>query len=101
MLVTFVFLHNWIMSLGRKSRYKSYAEIAKENERDARVLIIDLYNRIKTVTGEVTEWADIRVSGNALNGFVVGKEGRAKVETTLAGGYNIQRLHIRVLVHSI
>lgn len=75
--------------------------IIKENERDAKVLIIDLYYRINHITGEITDWSNISCSGNALNGIVVGKEGTAKVETILAGGYNIQRRHIRVLVHSI
>lgn len=76
-------------------------EIIRNNERDAKNLIIDLFFRIRHITGEVIDWSNIHCSGNALNGIVTGKEGKAKVETILAGGYNIQRLHIRVLVHSI
>jgi DNA repair exonuclease SbcCD ATPase subunit len=75
--------------------------IKKNNERDAKALVIDLYYRINHITGEVTDWSKMYCSGGALNGTVSGKEGKAKVETILAGGYNIQRLHIRVLVHSI
>lgn len=81
--------------------YKSDAEIMKNNERNAKDLVIDLFFRIKDITGEVIDWSGIRFSGGALNGLVIGKEGRVKIESILAGGYNIQRLHVRVLVHSI
>ena len=79
----------------------SNLEIIENNEKSAKALIIDLFYRIRHITGEVTDWTGIRFSGGALNGIVTGKEGRAKVESILAGGYNIQRLHVRVLVHSI
>lgn len=79
----------------------SNLEIIENNEKSAKALIIDLFYRIRHITGEVTDWTGIRFSGGALNGIVTGKEGRAKVESILAGGYNIQRLHVRVLVHSV
>lgn len=87
-------------------RHKSDEDIHKANEKDAKALILDLYNRVKAITGEVTDWSHIRASqGNqgftVLTGTVIGKEGRASVETILAGGYNIQKLHIRTLVHEI
>lgn len=85
--------------------HTSTEEIHKKNEKDAEYFIIDLYNRVKGITGEVTNWKGIRLTmGNSfpvLEGQVEGKEGVAIVETILAGGYNIQRLHIRTLVHSI
>lgn len=80
---------------------RSEAEFYKENEREAEIFIIDLYNRVKAITGEVTDWGNIHYGGKALNGWVEGKNGKAKVESILAGGYNIQRLHVRVLVHEI
>ena len=97
----------------KKYKYSAYQfawhtsndEIHKKNEKDAEYFIIDLYNRVKDITGEVTNWEGIRLTmGNnfpVLEGMVQGKEGKARVETILAGGYNIQRLHIRPLVHSI
>lgn len=85
---------------------KTDDEIHNENVRDAKSLILDLYYRVKDVTGEVTNWEELRPEigthgFTVLNGYVEGKEGRAFVESILAGGYNIQRLHVRVLVKSI
>ena len=81
---------------------KTDEEIIKANTRDARLFVLDLLNRVKAITGEVTDWGAIHLTyGNTfpvLNGIVKGKEGNAEVESILAGGYNIQRLHIRTLV---
>lgn len=88
-----------------QSKNKTDAEIHQTNVKNARAEVLDLYNRVKEITGEVTDWSYIRLKqGNSfpvLNGYVVGKEGRANVESVLAGGYNIQRLHVRTLVHRI
>lgn len=73
----------------------------KANAKAAEIWIIDLYNRVKDIIGEVTDWSNIYYRGKALNGTVVGNNGVANVETITAGGYNIQRLHYRVLVHKI
>lgn len=87
-------------------RHITDEKIHSDNERDAKALVLDLYLRVKDITGEVTDWTGIEATQGTqgftvLNGIVIGKEGRAKVESILAGGYNIQRLHIRVLVHEI
>ena len=87
-------------------RYKTDDQIHDANVRDAKTLILDLYYRVKDITGEVTDWTGIHATQGTggftvLNGIVIGKEGRAEVESILAGGYNIQRLHVRVLVKSL
>lgn len=87
-------------------RYITDEQIHEGNERDAKALVLDLYYRVKDITGEVTDWAGVHPTTGThgftvLNGIVSGKEGTAKVESILAGGYNIQRLHVRVLVHEI
>lgn len=78
------------------------SEIHESNARFARAEILDLFNRVKAITGEITSCENIYLeSGNTfpvLNGYVIGKAGRASVESIHAGGYNIQRLHIRTLV---
>lgn len=85
---------------------KSDEQIHNDNVQAAKSLIIDLIYRVRSITGEITDWSDVRASAGTggftvLNGNVIGKEGRARVESITAGGYNIQRLHIRVLVHSV
>lgn len=90
---------------GWEFTYITDEDIHKANVRDARYFILDLLNRVKDITGEVTNWSEIYLTnGNnfpVLNGYVEGKEGRAEVESILAGGYNIQRLHIRTLVKAV
>lgn len=87
-------------------RHITDEKIHDNNTRDAKALVLDLYYRVKDITGEVTDWSGIHTTQGTggftvLNGAVIGKEGRARVESILAGGYNIQRLHVRVLVHEI
>lgn len=102
-------------SLGWKEYHKKYQfsdcnfkdktdeQIHSSNVQSAKYLILDLYYRVKEITGEITDWSNVYACQGAcgmtvLNGYVQGKTGRAAVESILAGGYNIQRLHVRVLV---
>lgn len=80
---------------------KTDKEIHEANVKDSKGYVIGLYFRIRDITGKVTDWHDVRFNGVALNGIIIGEAGRVKVETIEAGGYNIQRLHVRTLVHSI
>lgn len=77
--------------------------IHQENVKSAKNIILDLINRVSAKTGKITSYANLHLDQNnqgfsILNGYVIGENGTAKVESILAGGYNIQRLHIRVLV---
>ena len=80
-------------------------QIRKENERSGQNLILDLLKRVTKITGPVTNWSGLHVTqgnmGAVLNGVVVGESGKARVESILAGGYNIQRLHVRTLVKEV
>lgn len=76
-------------------------EFRQIEEREADMWLINLYNRVKEITGEVTDCSYLHWGGKCLDGYVVGKDGKAKVETIGAGGYNIQRYHLRVLVHRV
>ena len=80
---------------------KTDEQFRKIEEMEADIWLLNLYNRVKDITGEITDCSHIHWGGKALDGYVVGKNGRAVVETIGAGGYNIQRFHLRVLVHKM
>lgn len=84
-------------------RWKTNEQIEKENEREGRKLILDFIDRVSGKTGPIKSFDNLYLnrdnSGYAIiNGTVEGVDGIAKVESIYAGGYNIQRLHVRVLV---
>ena len=85
--------------------YKSDEDIRKDNEKDAKGMVMNLYNRIKDITGEITDWSGITLAPGArgsatLNGVVIGNKGKCKVESIYAEG-PVQRLHVRVLTKEI
>jgi hypothetical protein len=81
---------------------KRLAWLDSELEKEKKFKMLDLVERVTAVTGEITDASGLRIApkGN-LDGFVIGKKGKAKVETIGAGGHHIQRFHFRVLVHEI
>lgn len=77
---------------------KDFREMVKRDAvAEAKWWILDLINRVEKKVGEITEWK-LWFTSKALNGYVVGTKGSAKIETIIAGGWNIQRRHNRVLV---
>lgn len=83
--------------------------LEKEIEQEKNNKLIDLMTRVSKITGEIVDaqYLYIADDGN-LNGYIIGKDGKAEVETIGAGGYNEnvvlesgrhgQRFHFRVLV---
>ena len=77
-------------------------ELEKLLCQDVDAMRLDLYYRCTAAVGVLTDTANLYVGNNgSLNGFVVGENGKALVETITAGGYNIQRLHYRVLIKPV
>lgn len=70
----------------------------KDNHHTVEELVLDLQRRIAYKVGEVTDYSHLHVGMKALNGVVTGTLGKCTVESILVGGYNIVRLHVRVLV---
>lgn len=62
----------------------------------------ELVDKVTAITGDITDISELYVADDgSLNGRIIGETGTAKVETIVAGGYNIQCLHYRVLVHKL
>lgn len=77
-------------------------ELNKMLDREVQNKRVDLYSRCSAVVGVITDASGLKVGENgSINGVVIGEDGKAKVETILAGGYAIQCLHYRVLVNPI
>lgn len=77
---------------------KDFEEMVKRDaQAEAKWWILDLINRVEKKVGEITEWK-LWFTSKALNGYVTGTKGSAVIETIIAGGWNIQRRHNRVLV---
>lgn len=80
-------------------------EIHEKNVKASRSLVLDLYNRVCAIVENFDDTGSLKLThGNegyaVLNGFVKGTNGKvAKVQSVGAGGWNIQRFHIRTLVH--
>lgn len=74
-------------------------ELQRRVDRDIQDKRYDLYVRCAKVVGVITDARGLKLGDNgSINGGIIGEDGMANVETIWAGGYNIQRLHFRVLV---
>ena len=81
-------------------------QIHKANVQAAESIVLNLLNRTVEIAGKITDCQGLRIDqDNAgysiINGLVIGEKGKARVESIGAGGYNIQRYHIRVLVKEV
>lgn len=81
-------------------------EIHKNNVAAVNNLVLNLVNRTVEIAGTIKDAQYLRLdrdnNGYAIiNGIVIGEKGKAKIESIGAGGYNIQRYHIRVLVKEV
>jgi hypothetical protein len=59
-------------------------------------------NQCEKQVGKLVDASNLTVGDKGdINGWVIGENGRARVETISAGGYNIQRYHYRTLVKKV
>lgn len=86
--------------------YLNDDEIEELNVKASRALVIDLYDRVSSITGQFQTADNLKVTRDnkgfaVINGTVTGNGRTAKVQSVGAGGWNIQRFHIRTLVHEV
>lgn len=113
-------VHNHLMSLPypksndwsnlakaiRREHYDWQGEehLRKTVQRDVDNMVLNLMSRVAEKCGNIISTDDLSVTmgnsteGCAINGWIEGDKGNAYVGSIRAGGYNIQCLHIRVLV---
>lgn len=77
---------------------KTDEQFRKIEEVKADAWLLDLCNRVKEICGDITDCSHVKWGGKCLDGVVYGTKGKAIVNTIVAGGYNIQKLHLRTLV---
>lgn len=89
-----------LVQIRDKEEREAWLEKTMEEEKKAK--LADLIARINKVVGTITDASCLTIGGKGdINGFVVGTEGKARVETIGAGGYNIVCFHFRTLIHEI
>lgn len=78
---------------------KLTSEVAKEKLNK----YIDLVNRVTKLVGEIQDANNLSIGNQngELNGIIIGTNGKVRIETISAGGYNIQRFHYRVLLKKL
>ncbi len=61
-----------------------------------------IIERTNKIVGTITDASNLYIGMDAeLNGYIIGDQGKAKVQTIGAGGWNIQRYHFRTLIHEM
>lgn len=77
-----------------------FLDITLEEEKKAK--IIDMMARIEGITGEIVDAGYLHIGPKGdLEGVIIGEQGKAKINTIGAGGYNIQCYHYRTLIHEL
>lgn len=76
-------------------------EFIESETKNAQVWAREFYERVRAKVGEIINLDELKYINYGLNGFVYGENGKAKVQTIKAGGYNIQHLHISVLIDKL
>jgi hypothetical protein len=71
-------------------------------DKEVKVKKANIISRVEKAIGKIIDASYLKVAENSeLNGIIVGENGRCKVDTITAGGWNIQCIHFRVLVKKL
>lgn len=63
--------------------------------KDCKSRYFKLVDEVTKYTGIITDATNLKIQHGELGGIIIGEQGRAKVQTFSAGGYNIQCFHYR------
>ena len=77
-------------------------KVQRDLDREAEAKYDYIIDTTTRLVGEIVDATHLRVGNKGdLNGYIEGQDGKVKVETVGAGGYNIQRFHYRTLIHKM
>lgn len=87
-------------------QFRNRDEAVARLEKDLKVEYDRKYDfiieRTNAIVKTITDASNLRVGAKGdLNGFIIGTDGTAKVQTIGAGGYNIQCFHFRTLINAM
>lgn len=90
--------YHLLLSEGEYNEKAALKYIADERRKKE----VDLSEQLEWAIGSVEKAIHVHVGWKGqLSGYFQGTGGTAKVETIEAGGYNVQRWHLRTLVHRL
>ena len=69
--------------------------------KDCKERYFQLVNQVTDIVGIITDATNLKIKAGELNGIIIGNNGKAKVQTFSAGGWNIQCFHYRTKVSKI
>lgn len=58
----------------------------------------DIYFRVLEAVGDNPDWTNVVCVGTSMNGIVTGKASSIMVTSVLAGGYGVQKRHLRTVI---
>lgn len=91
----------WMMQYADRNNL-DMNKLTKDIDQEADRKYDFIIERTTAITGTITDASNIHIGiDGELNGYIVGENGTAKVQTIGAGGWNIQRYHFRTLVHEM
>lgn len=95
----------------RQDNKINYEKLNEILDKEVEAKYWNMVERVTKVTGEIIDASNLSIGGDGnINGIIIGKEGNAKLETILAGGYNQniivnvrrgQILHYRLIVNKV
>lgn len=77
-------------------------KVQKDLDRDADAKYDYIVETTTRLVGQIVDATHLYVGEKGdLNGYIIGTDGKASVQTVGAGGWNVQRRHYRTLIHKM
>lgn len=92
---------NWLITYIEKDQI-NLEKLNKDLQKEADAKYDFIIERTNDIVGQITNANNLKIGAKGdLNGYIIGTNGTAKVQTVGAGGYNIQCYHFRTLINQM